>query len=192
MSSHELSVPSAQETATRPGRVRRFAGKLALIGTLFGGATGLAAAATPAEAAPGGVSCYGDYCSGQYANATGCDRDAQTLDIADVTQEDYELGLPFGLNPNGPAKVGTIELRYSPTCKTKWARFSSNVTSEAVYTSVTQDTGYTQSRSIGGFDEQSPPGISDSPMIYSPNDAVHAYVSGRGITGLNNTSTAWK
>jgi hypothetical protein len=51
-----------------------------------------------------GVSCFQDGCNYQDAAATGCDADAQTLGRA-----------PIG-------NLGYVELRWSPTCQTNWAR----------------------------------------------------------------------
>ena len=197
MSSNELPTILQAETGRHePGRLRRMAGKLALVGALFGSATGLAAvAATPAEAAPEGVSCYGDYCSGQYADATGCDKDATTLASADVTVTDYRVDASVSSDPGisvSPVegnKVGVIELRYSPTCKTKWARLETTRDSGINNVAITQDTGYAQARHIGGFHTGSPAAISFSPMVYSPDHAAYAHADGADLV---NQGTDWR
>lgn len=171
-------------------RVGQIVGRTALaLGLATGAAALTTTEATPAHASD--VGCYGDYCSGRYANETGCDQDAVTLDKADITQRDWEFGFPDIIHAGDAVKVGTIELRYSPTCKTKWARAQTFVRNGVSDVAVTQDTGYNQGRHIGGFSTGSPAGISDSPMIYSPNDAVHAYVGG-GSGDLISVSTEWK
>ena len=50
------------------------------------------------------VGCYGDYCSGKDPVAMGCDADGQTLAWKDLSG-------------------ARLELRWSPTCKTEWARW---------------------------------------------------------------------
>ncbi|WP_367576047.1 DUF2690 domain-containing protein [Nocardia mangyaensis] len=57
--------------------------------------------ATPAHA----VTCYGDYCSGQDPVSSGCANDAY---VATVYNNSYF----------------TLQVRYSPTCKTNWARLT--------------------------------------------------------------------
>ena len=55
------------------------------------------------------ASCYGGYCTNTDPVATGCARDAKTL------AADYSYGT-----------TAAVELRYSPTCKTQWARVPRN------------------------------------------------------------------
>jgi hypothetical protein len=198
MSLNELPTVLQVEAGRREsGRLRRMAGKLALVSALFGSATGLTTlTAAPAEAAPeSGISCYGDYCSGQYANATGCDKDATTLASAEVTVTDYRMGASVSSDPGISVtpvegnKVGVIELRYSPTCKTKWARLETTRDSGINNVAVTQDTGYAQARHIGGFHTGSPAAISFSPMIYSPGNAAYAHADGADLV---NQGTDWR
>jgi len=141
--------------------------------------TGTADAAEP--------TCYGDYCSGQYADATNCDDDAVTIATRKITQYTYP-GLPID-GTYIEKEVGTLELRRSPTCKTKWARVDTFLESEVKTVGVQKRDGYTQERRISVFGT-SPPGKSYSPMIYDGGDeGVRAYVQGHDV---NHNSTTWK
>ena len=132
---------------------------------LLAGATVVALPVTSAEALPGGVSCYGDYCSGQDPAATGCDRDAVTV-----------ASLPIDTG------AGQLDLRWSPTCQTNWARWQQyptgwclNCTPLALL--AVQDTGYQQE--LDWFDNGTSPtdgSTSWTHMIYSPVHAVYAAV----------------
>lgn len=114
------------------------------------------------------VGCYGDYCSGKDPNKTGCAAGSQTLAAKDMSG-------------------ARLELRWSPACKTEWARwiqypkgFKSDL---PTVISAVQDTGYTKSLSYdpGGLpsnpsSSQTSGGITTSwtPMIYSPVHKVRA------------------
>ncbi|GLL05094.1 DUF2690 domain-containing protein [Dactylosporangium matsuzakiense] len=70
---------------------------IGLLGAVTLGLSGAVAAGSPALA----VTCYGDYCSGQDPESSGCSADATTTASARIWgTESY------------------IELRWSPTCKT--------------------------------------------------------------------------
>jgi hypothetical protein len=101
------------------------------------------------------VSCYGDYCSGQDPQSSGCSADAYT-----VTSVGY----------NG----GTLEVRWSPTCKTNWARINVGWSG---YFRIQQTTGYDQhySGTNGSFWW--------TKMIYSPTLGCRA--------NAGNTYTAY-
>jgi hypothetical protein len=152
----------------RWGVVKRFryivaAAMTALIafGGVIVGSTGTASA----DGLPGGVSCYGDYCSGQDPVATGCDKDAITIASAE---------------PDDGA--GQVDLRWSPTCKTNWARWQQYPTGWCVTCTpnaliAVQDTRYTQE--LDWFDNGTTPadnGTYWTPMIYSPVHKVYAGV----------------
>lgn len=129
--------------------------------------------------------CYGDYCSGRDPQQTGCSDDAVTTRWVDVTS-------------------ARLELRWSPICKTNWARyqqyprgwFLGNVPLEM---RAVQDTGYTQRRSYGV--NGTPEGTTWTPMIYSPVRLVRAemvYQCGPvgdcvvgALTGQNPVVTGW-
>jgi Protein of unknown function (DUF2690) len=118
-----------------------------------------------ADALPGGVSCYGDYCSGQDPVTTGCDKDAVTIASVEVD--------------NGG---GQVDLRWSPTCQTNWARWQQYPTGWCVSCTplalvAVQDTGYTQK--LDWFDNGTVPAAGDTywtHMIYSPVHKVYAGV----------------
>jgi hypothetical protein len=119
----------------------------------------LAAVFTVAPARPAqAVSCYGDYCSGKDPQASGCSADARMVAVEGVY---------------GTGGESWVELRWSPTCKTNWARVNFAATS----VKAVQSTGYTQTYS----------GTNGSywwsAMIYSPTLCVKAVVSGGwGVT----------
>jgi Protein of unknown function (DUF2690) len=144
---------------------------------------GAGVVAPPAHA---GVGCWGDWCSGRDPQATGCSADAYTVAAVDVTG-------------------ARLELRWSPTCKTNWARyiqyprgwFMGNIPLEL---RAVQDTGYTQRLSYGVNGTGT--GTTWTPMIYSPVHLVRAQMvyqcGGVGdcvagvLYGLNPVSTAWR
>ncbi|WP_328442880.1 DUF2690 domain-containing protein [Amycolatopsis sp. NBC_00438] len=113
----------------------------------------------PAASAEAAVGCYGDYCSGQDPQATGCAADAKTVAIEDLSG-------------------ARLEVRWSPTCKTNWARWEQypvGLKSDLALSLVAiQDTGYSQSAS--GMDDVNGTraGTYWSPMIYSPVHKVKA------------------
>lgn len=115
--------------------------------------------APTAGALPGGVSCYGDYCSGKGPEQTGCARSAVTLDSVDIG-------------------VGELDLRYSKVCKTEWAWlyvFPTQTMGPGQIWAVQPSTGYTQSAPAGGFASSSPRSPTYwTEMIYSPSRCVSA------------------
>lgn len=130
----------------------RWSALLVALALVAGGAT----FATPAQA---GVGCWGDYCSGKDPQATGCGADAQTVAFENL-------------------EGARLELRWSPTCKTNWARYQQYprgwyMGNAPLELRAVQDTGYTQRLSYG----LEPPGNGTttwSPMIYSPVHLVRA------------------
>lgn len=133
------------------------------------GTAAIGAVAIPSTA--GAVSCYGDYCSGQDPMATGCANDASVTDF--VNGDNLRL-----------------ELRWSQTCKTNWARV-------IVYPGwlapfdlwAEQDTGYKQSSGGGGGMRYSTATPIWSRMIYSPNRCVWARVNHAPGYAWNMVST---
>jgi hypothetical protein len=107
------------------------------------------------------VSCWGDWCSGLDPMNTNCAADAYTV------ASNYVYG-----------SGGTtyVEIRWSPTCKTNWAR-ANFVTSNI---KALQSTGYTQGYSADNG------AVSWSKMIYSPTLCVEAVIWG----GWGATETA--
>jgi hypothetical protein len=116
------------------------------------------AGAPAAEAST--VTCYGDYCSGEDPEATGCAEDADTIAWEDLPG-------------------ARLEIRWSPTCKTNWARYQQyprglHVGNAPLVLSAVQDTGYTQSLEYG-IENPPPEGSTTwTPMIYSPVRPVRA------------------
>jgi hypothetical protein len=103
------------------------------------------------------VGCYGDYCSGRDPEATGCSADAFTIANDDFFANNHQLDF--------------IELRWSPTCKTEWARVRSDYGRSFNWMRVVQSTGYTQ-WTIGNNGT-----YAWTAMIYSPRLCVRAEVS---------------
>lgn len=134
---------------------RKIAIAMAVALGALGGVVGVAA---PASA----VSCYGDYCSGQDPQASGCAADAKTVFTAYVY---------------GTGGASWVDIRWSPTCQTNWAR--SNVISTNI--KAVQDTGYTQPYSSGNGS------VVWSKMIYSPVKHVKGVIWGNWGT----TETPW-
>jgi hypothetical protein len=123
---------------------------------LFGSGAVVLATAAPAEAS---VSCYGDYCSGRDPQATGCANDAVTFAVANLS-------------------YGTLQLRWSPTCKTEWARlyvYPTRTLAPGWVTATQPSTGYTVSGGINAISSWSPQTETvSSPMVYSPVRCVKA------------------
>ena len=105
------------------------------------------------------VSCYGDYCSGQDPVATGCAADAVTFAWKDLSG-------------------ARLDLRWSPTCKTEWARWQQypvGIKSDTLWElSAVQDTGYTQSKSYDTSPDYGTTWTTWTHMIYSPVHLVKA------------------
>lgn len=116
--------------------------------------------ASPAQAsaATQSVGCYGDYCSGQDPMATNCAADAYTVASAGVY---------------GTYGQQYVEIRWSPTCKTNWAR--ANFPTGNI--KAVQETGYT-----AGYGNSNG-SVAWSRMIYSPVLRVKAVIWGAwGVT----------
>lgn len=172
--------------------VRQATGRVMMVGAIVGGAlvpTEGAQEVDPVSYVTKSPSCYGDYCSGQYARDTGCDKDATTLDTVTATGwEEKTNGADLTVD-RIEVKLGKLELRYSEECGTKWARLRTIRDSDIDVVGVAKDDGYSQERRIEGWAPGSPAAVSQSPMIYSPDDVVHAYVGGANLKDL---STEWE
>lgn len=135
--------------------------------SLFGvGAGVVICTASATVAAPNAgaeaVTCWGDWCSGQDPMTTGCAADAVT--VAALQLDD-----------------GRLEVRWSPTCKTNWARYQqypygSFASETPLALAAVQDTGYQQSINWDEADGGSPIQVGTywTPMIYSPDHLVYA------------------
>lgn len=106
------------------------------------------------------VGCYGDYCSGLDPQQTGCANDAYT--VASYNEA-----------------AASLQLRWSPTCKTNWARLVVYPTGNSHafnYGALVahQDTGYEQSTSTPIVTGTTSSTTFWTPMIYSPVHCVKA------------------
>ena len=111
---------------------------------------GYVVVAAPASAA---VGCWGDYCSGRDPMSTGCANDAITTATANFS-------------------TGSVQVRWSPTCKTNWTRLVVYPTGRSCmnYGSLwaVQDTGYRQSTEVPFVCNTYSTTTYWTPMIYSP------------------------
>ncbi len=156
-------------------------GLLAILG-------GTAVVAEPALA----VGCYGDWCSGQDPQDTGCANGAKTVAEARVKVHYTQVGGdPAGRDED----IGKVELRWSPTCQTNWARFTAERSSYVSQVWVTQDTNYRQIKVTKGLIGNTEPGTFWTPMIYSPVRKAAARVVCVGSTPDGScgwlNETAW-
>ena len=129
-------------------RLKGIAAAVAIVGAVV--LTQLSAA-LPASAS---VSCYGDYCSGRDPQSTGCSADAYSFASARI-----------------PGTSSFIELRWSPTCKSEWARVPASWGKSYPNNPrvVQRSTGYSQ---VGVVASNS--SYSWTRMIYSPRLCVYA------------------
>jgi hypothetical protein len=84
---------------------------------------------------------------------------------------------------NTARHAGYLELRWSPTCKTNWARFTSQSNISYTVSAVQQETGYTMK--WDGKAWQS----SWTDQIYSPVKCVAAILDVRWVPGFTHQST---
>jgi len=130
---------------------------MAALALVFGAGLALTPAVTPTAHAQD-VGCWGDWCSGRDPMETNCATDAYTVASASIY---------------GTYGAQYVELRWSPTCQTNWAR--ANFVTTAIKSE--QSTGYTQGYSSNDG------GVSWSKMIYSPTLCMKAVIWGSwGVT----------
>lgn len=87
--------------------------KAVILATAFAAAVPLALLSntSSAHAAPALSSCYASQCTGHPAASYTCVNDAEAVEQANI------------VNPNAGNKViGYVQLKYSPSCRTTWAR----------------------------------------------------------------------
>lgn len=118
--------------------------------------------ATPARAA----SCSGTGCNGQDPIATGCNSDAYTVTSANIKNLQNQV-------------VGRVDLRWSPTCQTNWARAVSNVGSTNMFV-VLLDCNYNE---ISGTYYQ----LAGTTSVYG-DMKYNTTVRARGAFGANHAS----
>jgi len=117
---------------------------------------------TAAQAA----TCYGDYCSGQDPEAAGCSADAYTVVSARI-----------------PGTYTYIELRWSPSCKTNWARVPASwgTSYPSSLRAYQCSTGYNQRGVVASSSD-----YSWTRMIYSPALSVRAdWIGSPGSIGTS-------
>lgn len=153
-------------------RVKRKAARVMAVLALLGGITGAGIAMAPSASA---VSCYGDYCSGQDPAATGCSAGSVTVSATNVYMN-YWLSQGH--------YVGYLELRWSPTCKTNWARFTPQAGFSYRVEAIQPETGYTQSWNAGPWQ------TAWTSQIYSPVKCVYARVVSTAWDYTGNAKTA--
>lgn len=91
--------------------------------------------------------CYGDTCTGRDPGTTGCETDAYTVASSSIM--------------NGATAIGTIALRFSPSCNAAWARTSTTSGAYFLRAEITRDSPFSTSQAA------SPTAVSAlrSPMI---------------------------
>jgi hypothetical protein len=138
----------------RSRRLLATAAVLAAAPTLMVVAVAGPAGATSPPAPAARVTCSGDGCTGQRPELTGCDKDGRTIRTGKV------------VDASGRA-VGTIELRWSPTCGTNWARVSSTVGAAALSATVTRSDSKAVASGFKGTQTW-------SPMVFARANAATA------------------
>jgi hypothetical protein len=149
--SGRVRVRDSDEPRRATGGRRVLLPLVAAISLLVGAVTTITLAAEqPASAA----TCWGDWCSGRDPQATGCANDAYTVAHARI-----------------PGTYTNIELRWSPSCKTEWARVPASwgKSYPSNLRAVQPSTGYSQ---IGVVASNGT--YSWTRQIYSPSRCVYA------------------
>ena len=189
-SENQASEDFLEQDQNRPRR-----GKIATrIGALVA-TTGLVVTANlliAGEADASTPTCYGDYCSGLYADDAHCDEDATT--IADTRIVLHNSGVEVGPVSIGgnDQDVGLLELRYSEKCGTVWARMNTTVDSPIQFLGVEQDGGYEQYRNVAGRSYPAQAQQAFSPMVYGREDSYRAFVYSHHPLGLpEEVGTLW-
>lgn len=175
-------MQESRETSRPPSRLKR---------ALVAGVAAVSAVAginiATTESASASPTCYGDWCSGQDPNTTGCANDAKTVATARITTHEDVIDADGGHRVY--RDMGTVELRWSQKCKTNWARANVHSAGPVYKVIAEQDTGYSQVKETAGFQGGTEPGIFYTGMIYSPVHQVFARVEGQR---LDSSSTDWK
>lgn len=149
-----------------------------------------------AEAAP---RCRGDYCSGQYPDRAGCaDASTRTVQRSVLKIQEYDYG---GNASDGWSatprlvEVGELELRYSPTCGTVWARAVIHVPTLLTGVLVRQElTGYTQQHYLflaGTFSARRVTGTFFSKQIYTRGYRHQAFVQSHEVVQSSGHTRWW-
>lgn len=171
--------------------MRRFVLAALAVVLSVGGALGWMAIwpeAAPEMTRVADVSCWGDWCSGQDPDATGCSEDGRIVASNEIEQRAFD----FANFAFGGGYVGEVELMWSERCQSNWARLNLVDMAETWKITAVQDGGYRQSAEVPHptFD-LADPGIYNSPMIYSPKRAVYAMMSGGLMLLPRTVRTKW-
>jgi hypothetical protein len=144
---------------------RRLTSVVLVLLTLVGG---LAVVTLTGEEPAAAAGCYGDWCSGRDPQAMGCAADAVTTAHARI-----------------PGTYSYLELRWSPSCKTNWARVPASWGTHYPWAlkAVQRPTNYTQAGVVASSAD-----YSWTRMIYSPQMCV--YASWTGPPGSVGTACA--
>jgi hypothetical protein len=190
-------LAEVDEAPNRWQRLRAGLGRIAAVGAIFAGANVLVPAVAHAEE----PTCYGDYCTGEYADTTHCDEDAQTLAKAIITRPgvgiSYEIkNVTVDYGNTEPNEVATLELRSSDRCGTVWGRLNAKSGNKVDYWGIMnvgaqQDGGFTQDRNIDGNFNGSPAAVSFSPMIYGRDREYRAMVDVKNWGIPTTLGTYW-
>lgn len=188
----QLSAVTIEEASMQPGReeytvtnswsrIRARMGRVAAVGITASAA--LAASFLSSEEAQAATpTCYGDYCSGQYPDATHCDEDATTLAVTTLNKSGGSMSVgAYGVGASSggdTGDVGVVELRWSERCGTAWGRLRTKRASDITYLGIEKNDGYWQQISTNGQWIGSPAGNWFTPMVYGRDDAsqFRAYI----------------
>jgi hypothetical protein len=132
--------------------------------------------------------CYGDWCSGRDPSSTGCANGSRTVASTEVS---FVVTYP-GTDPSSEeVKAGWLDLRWSPTCKTNWARLTLYRDAPFSELVATQDSGYAQHYRTAGHFGNTGGGTFWTNMIYSPQRAVYASIGCANLPGCPKWRTPW-
>jgi|GEM_PF-1692174 len=199
----EATSTAAESTGSSwRSRLGQIAGRTALVLGIAAGGTAAYEATDSTAAQAADVSCYGDYCSGQYADQTGCAQDAQTIADSVITRQGISYAVTIAKDPSltigtgNDVEIAHLEVRHSDNCGTTWARLDNKGDHSVDLTGINfvgieQDGGYTQKRDIGGYFNGSPGAISFTPMIYGRGREYQAFVEVKNNALASRQATYW-
>jgi hypothetical protein len=178
-------------------RMRIGLGKLATVGSIITGMGVLAPAVAHAEE----PTCYGDYCTGQYADVAHCDEDAHTIAEAVISRPGLGVGIEIkdvsvGYGNTDPNEVARLELRSSDRCGTVWGKLNAKSGDRLDYwgimnVGVQQDGGFAQDRNVDGNWIGAPAAESFSPMVYGRDRDYRAMVDVKNWGIPTTLGTYW-
>ena len=199
-SNHSLVYAEHQ---AQPSRYRRVLGRVAAVGAMT------AAILTGAtfnenltdEAQASAPICYGDYCTGLYADVADCDDDAKTIAEVAIVRPGMGWSLEaksvsVDVGSTDPNEVARLELRQSEQCGTVWGRLNAKAGTGADFwgimnVGVQQDGGYTEDRNIDGNLVGAPAAVSFGPMVYGRSRMYRAMVDVKNFGVSTTIGTYW-